>query len=333
MADSHLKHLHAELDALSGPAPSAPLTLMEALALAGNLLQARSRPRAPAEPRRRGQPIPPPPPAAAPRSSPWMAMLAGGGAAAAAGGAWLLGRRRRRRQQLVAYQPAPAGMLAGWRNRARALREGRRPPPPTIVVPGPAVSVRDTATPPGEITDITRNFILGAVMPIWLAAGMADWWCHRRARIEANAGTKESLIHLLMLAEASIPVIAGMTLEITSPMLLLMFGAVALHSATGLWDVTYAVKRRTVTPVEQHVHSYLEMVPVMATAFITVLHWPELRALLGRGNRAPDWSIRRKVRPLPGWAVATLLTGMAAFEVVPYLEELRRTRRRANHLR
>lgn len=169
--------------------------------------------------------------------------------------------------------------------------------------------------------------MLAVVMPIWMAAGLADWLCHRRTRIEDTSGSKESAMHLLMLGEASLPVIAGMVLEITSPVLLLMFSAVALHAATALWDVSYAVKRRNVTPLEQHVHSYLEMVPVMATAFVSILHWPELRALLGFGRRPPDWSVRLKARPLPLWAVATLLTGTVVFELVPYIEELRRTRR------
>jgi hypothetical protein len=32
--------------------------------------------------------------------------------------------------------------------------------------------------------------------------------------------------------------------------------------------VNYAVTEREVTPVEQHVHGFLEMVPLMAVAFI-----------------------------------------------------------------
>lgn len=196
------------------------------------------------------------------------------------------------------------------------------------VLPAPAVSsALGGATHGGQLTDVTRNFLLGFVMPLWLAAGIADWFCHRRAHIERNAGTTESALHLLMLAEAAVPVVAGLLLEITSPILLLMSAAVVVHAATALWDVSYAVKRRRVTPVEQHVHSYLEMVPVMANAFVAVLHWPELRALLGLGDRRPDWSIRRKRTPLPAGIVVTLLACMLALEVAPYVEEFRRTRR------
>jgi hypothetical protein len=182
-------------------------------------------------------------------------------------------------------------------------------------------------TPGWRLTNITRNFLLGFVMPLWLVAGIADWFCHRRARIESNAGSTESALHLLMLAEAAVPVIAGLLLEITSPILLLMLVAVVAHGATAFWDVSYAVKRREVTPVEQHVHSYLEMVPVMAVSFIAVLHWPELRALFGLGERRPDWSIRSKRSPLPIAVVTALLGCMLALEVGPYVEEFRRTRR------
>ena len=256
-----------------------------------------------------------------------LATVGGLGVAAAGALGWLLsGRRRRqhRRRPRPHHHHHDDAML-----RQRGLSGALQPPlPPAIAPQGERRPI--TATPPAQITDVTRNFMLGFVMPIWMGAGIADWLCHRRARIEDNAGSKESMIHLLMLGEASLPVIAGMVLEITSPVLLMMFAAVALHAATALWDVSYAVKRRTVTPVEQHVHSYLEMVPVMATCFVTVLHWPEFRALLGLGRRRPDWSLRRKARPLPIWAVTALLSGTVLFELLPYLEELRRTRRRAS---
>jgi hypothetical protein len=249
--------------------------------------------------------------------------------------------------RVVADALAPlAGRLRSFRKPLADRPSRRRPAPWRLLVAIPGVigltrrqrataparvvsSAVGDATPAGQLTDVTRNFLLGFVLPLWLAAGVADWFCHRRAHIERNAGSTESALHLLMLAEAAVPVVAGLLLEITSPILLLMSAAVVVHAATALWDVSYAVKRRNVTPIEQHVHSYLEMVPVMANAFVAVLHWPELRALLGLGNHAPDWSIRPKRRPLPTGIVVTLLACMLALEVAPYVEEFRRTRREA----
>lgn len=176
-----------------------------------------------------------------------------------------------------------------------------------------------------DAAELTRRFLLYVVLPVWLAAGVADWFCHRAARIEENAGPKELLLHLLMLAEVSVPVIAGLFLEITSPVLGLMIAAFLLHDATALWDVSYAVTRREVTPIEQHVHSYLEMMPLMAIAFVSVLHWPQLLGLVGLGEGEADKRIRLKRRKLPARYLATVLSANVVLELLPYLEELWRT--------
>jgi hypothetical protein len=175
------------------------------------------------------------------------------------------------------------------------------------------------------VAEVTRNFLMGFVLPLWLTAGVADWICHRGSDIETTTGTKESLLHLAMLTEAAIPVLAGMFLEITSPVLALMIASFLLHDMTALWDVSYAVTLRQVTPVEQHVHSYLEMVPLMAIAFVSVLHWPEVLALFRVGGRTPDWSVRAKARPLPWRYIMGMLAAMVSLEWGPYLEELARS--------
>jgi hypothetical protein len=104
------------------------------------------------------------------------------------------------------------------------------------------------------------------VVPLWVTAGIADWWCHRATKIEETTGLKETLIHLLMLGEAGLPVLAGLFLEFDAQVLSWMIAAFFQHEATAMWDVNYAVTEREVTPVEQHVHGFLEMVPLMAVA-------------------------------------------------------------------
>ena len=104
-----------------------------------------------------------------------------------------------------------------------------------------------------------------------------------------------------------------------------MILAFVLHDATALWDVSYAVTRREVTPIEQHVHSFLEMVPLMAISFIAVLHWPQFSALFGVGREPADLAVRFKDEPLPPHYVPAALGSMLFFEVLPYLEELART--------
>lgn len=173
----------------------------------------------------------------------------------------------------------------------------------------------------GDRTAITQNFLAYFIVPLWAMSGVADWLCHRVSRIETTTGAKESLIHLLMLAEMGVPVLAGLFLEITSPVLALMIASFLLHEATALWDVAYAVTRRQVTAIEQHVHSFLEMMPLMAVSFIAVLHWDRCRDLLrGAFGNGPALAFKRP--PLPAPYIAGTLASMALFEATPYLEEL-----------
>ena len=78
---------------------------------------------------------------------------------------------------------------------------------------------------PEEFEDLTRSFVMNVILPVWLAAGVADWVCHCRTQIEHTTGPKESLMHLGMLTEAAVPVLCGMFLEITSPVLALAMAA------------------------------------------------------------------------------------------------------------
>lgn len=173
----------------------------------------------------------------------------------------------------------------------------------------------------------TRILLMYFVVPLWLAAGVADWLCHRRTGIQCTSGAKESLIHLLMLVEMGVPVLAALMLEINAAVLAVMVAAFLLHEVTALWDVSYAVGRRKVTPVEQHVHSFLEMVPLMGLAFVAVLHAPQALALVGLGSEPADWGLRRKPEPLPTQYLVTVLAAVAVLEVLPYGEELWRCRR------
>ena len=56
---------------------------------------------------------------------------------------------------------------------------------------------------------------------------------------------------------------AVMFLEVTSPILALLIASFILHELTSFWDVSYADKRREVTPIEHHIHSFLDIIPLM----------------------------------------------------------------------
>src|SRR3954454_12087310 len=132
--------------------------------------------------------------------------------------------------------------------------------------------------------EILRALLMYFILPVWLAAGFADYLCHRAAHIERTSGWKESVLHLLQFAEMALPILAAMFLEITSGVILLMFVCLVLHQATAMWDVSYATKMRQVKPIEQHVHSLLEMMPLTGLLIVIALNWS---AFLGLWGLAP----------------------------------------------
>ncbi|MDF3287774.1 diguanylate cyclase [Streptomyces silvisoli] len=179
---------------------------------------------------------------------------------------------------------------------------------------------------PLDATDVesaNRRFLLYGVLPLWFAPSVADWVMHRRTRIEQTTGVRESLIHLLMMAEAGVPMTLGLLARINPLVLSTMGGAAALHGATAVWDVTVATSEREVRPVEQHIHSFLEVLPLTATAFVACLHWDQVRAMV-RGGGDDAWRLLPKDQPLPTRYLAGLAAGVALFVALPYGEELMR---------
>jgi hypothetical protein len=65
-------------------------------------------------------------------------------------------------------------------------------------------------------TQFAQATLLYFVLPLWLAAGLADYLCHRASHIEKTSGYKESLLHLLMFAEIAVPLLAALFFEINA---------------------------------------------------------------------------------------------------------------------
>ncbi|WP_413812114.1 diguanylate cyclase [Streptomyces sp. OE57] len=199
----------------------------------------------------------------------------------------------------------------------RAWRRWRRPR--DLEVPRDAVDVEDA----------NRRFLMYGVMPLWFVPAVADWLMHRRTRIEETSGTKESAIHALMMTEAGVPVAMGLLARVNPLVLSVMGGAAVAHGATALWDVSLATGEREVRPVEQHIHSFLEVLPLSAMAFTCCLHWDQVRAALRGGDRPEDWKLLPKDNPLPVRYLAAIGLGIGACVVLPYAEEMRRCIRAA----
>jgi len=162
------------------------------------------------------------------------------------------------------------------------------------------------------------NCLLYVVFPIWLCAGLADYLCHRRTRIEATSGFKESLLHLAQAVTLGVAILAGMFCRINLTVFALMAACLMAHFALSLWDTAYAMRYRRIGVLEQHVHGFLNVLPFMALALVAIGNWPRVRA-------PGDFSVTACVIPI-GTAVSVLVL-ITVLDLLPLLEELWRTSR------
>jgi hypothetical protein len=170
--------------------------------------------------------------------------------------------------------------------------------------------------------EVTRVLLMYFILPLWLAAGFADYLCHRAAHIETTSGVKESLLHVAQFVEVAVPILAALFLEINALIIALMIVCFLLHQATAMWDLSYAYGSREVRPIEQHVHSFLEMLPLMGLLMVVVVHWDQFIALFGLAPARLEIALKQP--PLPWSYVASILSCVLLFEVLPYGEELMR---------
>jgi hypothetical protein len=160
--------------------------------------------------------------------------------------------------------------------------------------------------------------LLCLTLPPWLLAGFGDWLCHRRTHIERTAGTGESVFHLLLYLLIALPLALALFLEVTALLQVFMAFCVIAHMGVSLWDTSFAQPRRHISPLEQQIHSYLEMLPLFALALVVVLHWDALMN--------PAWTLAPRRQPLPvAWTCGVLLALVPGFLLI--LEELLRCRR------
>ncbi len=175
-----------------------------------------------------------------------------------------------------------------------------------------------------DVGDATVRYLLYGLLPSWFVPGVADWWMHRRTRIEETAGVKESLIHSLMMTEVGIPIALTLRYEVNPLLLSVQLGATAAHEATALWDVRTAVDSdREVRPVEQHIHSFLESLPFGGLSALMCLHADQVRSLLHGGRGDPGaWRLMLRRRPLSRGYLAGIGVAVGACVLLPYGEEL-----------
>ena len=176
---------------------------------------------------------------------------------------------------------------------------------------------------PSDLVACGAIILLGfVVIPIWMAMGLADYFCHRRADIEHTAGTRESVLHLLQFGLVGIPLTAALFFRVNAGLLLLIAVFVVMHHAVAYVDVRFANGTRDVRPAEQMVHSFLELLPIAAFLLVATLEFGQLQAVAQLGREPLDLGMRLRNPPLPSWyIVGVLLTGFFV-NFSPYVEEL-----------
>jgi hypothetical protein len=169
------------------------------------------------------------------------------------------------------------------------------------------------------------------VLPLWIAAGLADYLCHRVTHIEQNAGTPESFLHLVQYALVGIPVTLGLLLRANAGFFLFAALAILLHHAVAYIDVRYADRARGIPPREQMVHSFLELLPITAFLLLAVAEWPQFLSLLGLGSE-PAVFVPEPRLIAPRYTAAVLAAAFL-FNFLPYTEELMRCLRASSNKR
>lgn len=165
------------------------------------------------------------------------------------------------------------------------------------------------------------DVLYGVLLVLWLGAGFADWLCHRVSRIELTSGVAESRWHLVMHGQLVAALLVAAAFQPGIGVLLLCASLTTLHLVTSYVDTRTADPRRGVRPIEQHVHSFLDIVPLVAVLLLFLQHAGD------DGFR--DGALRLRDPPLsPGiWiALAVAVLGSSAL----LIEEFLRCRRRAH---
>lgn len=166
-----------------------------------------------------------------------------------------------------------------------------------------------------------KTLLAFVVIPIWIAMGLADYFCHRATRIECTTGTPESLLHLVQFSLVGIPLTAALFLTVNAGLLLIMLVFSVLHHAVAFVDVRYATAERRVLPIEQMVHGFLEVLPIVAFLLVSALEFGQVQALFGVGREPADFPLRLREPPLSAMYIGSVLGTALAAGLLPYLEE------------
>ncbi|HET8746558.1 MAG TPA: hypothetical protein VFM98_13205 [Ramlibacter sp.] len=119
--------------------------------------------------------------------------------------------------------------------------------------------------------DVAQRVLMAGLVPLWILAGLVDWACHRRTRIERTSGLRENVFHWVLLAEGGVALVATALLQPGPALLAIVLAAFAAHELTTYVELRYTAPRREIRPFEQMVHSFMELLPLGLFALLAVL--------------------------------------------------------------
>ena len=174
-----------------------------------------------------------------------------------------------------------------------------------------------------DLRDLLIAFLVWVIYPTWLMAGFLDYLLHRKTHIDSTSGPTESWLHLAQFASLGVPLVLVTFLALTPIVLAIVAGAVVAHTALSIVDVSYTDGRRYISPLEQHAHAFMSVLPVVATGLVVILNWDDI---VGTG-----WVIKPKNEAIPVLSACLLVGSFFLLAGTPIVEELIRTSRGFRH--
>jgi hypothetical protein len=168
-----------------------------------------------------------------------------------------------------------------------------------------------------------HEILIYAVLPLWMAAGFADYFCHRASNMTEASGAREAILHWIGFSEVGVAFLVIVFLKLNALTLAALIFLGIAHEITIHFDLALGSRTRIVTVWEQHLHSFLEVLPITVLLLVFIMHWPQTQALFGVGSERADFSLALGDAP-PWRSLGVLLAAFTIFAIIPYGDELRR---------
>jgi magnesium-transporting ATPase (P-type) len=163
---------------------------------------------------------------------------------------------------------------------------------------------------------LTIDLLVYVLYPLWLVAGATDYWCHRRTKIALTSGAIETWLHIAQFVTIAIVFFGAVFLEPTLASIALLGTMVVLHLVLSYIDVAYTLPKRHISPLEQHVHGFLDVLPLVAVCLLAILGLSEPQSTTGFAMRSHDQATGK---------VAVLIGSFIVLAGIPVIEEHLRT--------